>query len=212
MANWQIHLLYAAVIAIAFGVLMFVAYIKKGQYEQEAAGCIKAVIKRRTGWPLVKIVRPYPDGWVRVERGDYKLAEEFGGKAADKSKLTDEKRMEAFGERRINTNVMEWDRYPSHPFLGLKRIQTPIRRQEWFENNPEPITWPEHRTTITAADAQAHSREMDAMNVAIRIQESDEKEKRFMQIIQGIPTKTIVYIGLGAAVLVGVINLIRSMS
>ena len=220
MAGLNVHLVYAAIIAIIIAILWTVAFFKKKQYMEIARGSIKAVIKRPTGWPLVKIVTPFPDGWVRVGKGDYKIAEQLKQEGKTREALTDEEHQK-LGEYKAPPGVFEWDVFPPRPFLGLAVLQVPIRRLEWWENDPTPIMKPEFMPTwacacgkeyfsVTAVDAQAHSREMDAQNVAVQIQEAEARQKTMMNALAGLANKTIVYVGLAAAVLVGIIGLVQN--
>jgi nitrogen fixation-related uncharacterized protein len=187
-------------VAIVLVVFFFVAFIKKGQYEDEARGSIMAVIRRETGFPYRKVVSPTPDGWVSVGKGDYRLpveGKDENGDPVNKTRNPD---------LRISPVTLEWDVYPANPFLGMKGLQTRIRKQDWWENNPEPITRPGARTMVTAVDAQAHGREMDAMNIAIRIQEAEARQKQLMDMFSQTANKTLVYIMLGASILVGIIG------
>jgi len=202
--GWQTNLIYAAVIAIAVAVLLVVAYIKKGQYEEEARGCILAEIKRETGWPLLKVVKPTPDGWVRVAKGDYRLP------IAKRKEAKEGEKNNPDGQRLLPV-ILEWAFYPANPFLGLKVLRTPIRKQAWWENDPEPIVREEHRTEVTAADAQAHTREMDAMNIAIRIQEAEARQKQLQAALANQPNKMIVYVMLGIAILLSLIGIVPNL-
>lgn len=231
MASWQINLIYVAIGAIVLAILLVVAIRKKVHYDDEARGSIKAVIKLPTGRPLEYIVRPTPDGWVRLGKlGDYKLAaerricecehdeqaHEFAIKGEDikegvRGKCTQCVCIE-FKLKRVIPAIREWARYPSTPFLGLKAIQTEIRTQDWYLNNPEPITPSDHRTVVTAVDAAMHTREMDAQSVGIKIQELETHQRTILDALAKLPNATILYIGIGAAVLIPIINFVRSLS
>lgn len=221
MESWAIHILYVAIVAIIVAILLVIAYFKKKTYLEEARGNVLAVVKRPTGWPLKKIVAPTPDGWVRVAKGDYKLATQLKEKKPED--ITDEERCRVSGEYKFSPWAFEWDVYPSTPFLGLKVLRVPIRRCEWWENDPNPIIKPEFLPawkcscgkeyhSVTAADAQAHTREMDAMNVAIRIQEAEARQNEMQKALANLPNKVVLYGLLFAAVLFNVISLIRGMT
>lgn len=193
---------YVAIGAVALAVVFIVSYIKKGQYEDEARTSIMAVIRRETGFPYRKVVTPTPDSWVRVGKGDYRLPvakKDENGEPANKTRSPD---------LRVSPVIGEWDAYPANPFLGMKGLQTRIRKQDWWENDPEPITRREHRTQVTAIDAQGHTREMDAMNLGIRIQEAEARQKQMMDAFTNIPNKMLLYVLLGASVISSIIGVV----
>lgn len=216
LGSWYFNLLYAGIAAIVIAVFFVLAWRRAGQYRQEAQGSIMAVIKRQNGFPLKKRVPLQPDGWVRVGKGDYMLPKtgEIPKELQEKpvEQWDDKDRLLYRNERKVDETAMEWDRYPSTPFLGLKALQVPIRSQQWYENDPTPITWKGHKEPpVTAIEAQAHTRQLDAQNVAIRIHESEEREKRLVALFQTVANKYAVYILLGAAVIIGIINFVQSM-
>ncbi len=205
---WFVYLMNGAILAILAVVALVAILVKRNQYAKEAKECILVEILMPTGWSVYRVVKPLPDGWVKVGKGDYKLAvgEDNPGT------LTDEERCQRRKEYKLNTAAKRWAYYPMRPFLGLKALQVPIRTESFYYNNPEPITWPEHRVKVTAVDAQAHTRQMDAMNVGVQIQESDARQKQLVEAINNQPNKIVVYIMLGGAILVGVMNLVQWFS
>jgi len=235
MANWQIHLLYVAIGAIVLAIVLFVAFRKGAQYKEEARVNFKALIRMPTGRPLKFIVKPTPDGWVRLGRlGDYKLPSEMGicecghsdqehefdikegrdiredtvrGKCTHDSCSCTE-----FKLKRVLPAIREWSPYPDRPFLGIPNLQTEIRTQDWYLGNPEPITPPDRRIVVTAVDAAMHTREMDAQNVGVRIQGLETQQKTILDALNKIPNAAVLYVMLGAAVLIPVINFVRSLS
>jgi hypothetical protein len=209
---------------IGIAMVFIIGIVKRNQNETDAKGKILAEIKTETGWPYRQVVRPYPDGWVRVGRGDYmlpRLKEDEGGvQVALVGAMVGVNAQEAqvirkdgdgLGDRRIpilKTIITEWDKYPAKPFLGMGWTQVPIRKQSWWENNPEPIVRPKYRIEVTAADAQAHTREMDAQNLGIRIQEAEARQKQFMELLTNPKAPMIVVILLGANILAAIIGIL----
>ena len=90
----------------------------------------------------------------------------------------------------------------------MKGLQTRIRKQDWWENDPEPITRPEHRTEVTAIDAQGHTREMDAMNLGIRIQEAEARQRQMMDAFTNLPNKMVLYVLLCASIVSSIIGVV----
>jgi len=224
VTNWLIGI---GLFGIGIAVVFIIGIIKRGQNETDAKGKILAEIKTETGWPYRQVVRPFPDGWVRVGRGDYMLPRIKGDenevqvalvgsmvgvnaqeaqtirKGGNGSGDSDVKRIPI-----LKTIVTEWDKYPARPFLGMGWTQVPIRKQSWWENNPEPIVRPKYRIELTAVDAQAHTREMDAQNLGIRIQEAEARQKQFMELLTNPKAPTIVLILLGANILATIIGIL----
>jgi len=113
---------------------------------------------------------------------------------------------------RVITAIRRWDKYPQRPFLGLSTLQVDVRTESWYYNHPEPITPPENRTLVTAVDAQFHTREIAAEMAAVEIQEQEARQQQLIKAIQAQPNKLVVYLLLGATVLVSVMNLIQYLS
>ena len=211
LGSWYMYLMYGAIAAIVLVILLVVAFRKKGDYEQEVKGKIKAVVKRETGWPLKKVVKPMIDGWVRIDRGDYKLPDDSQQKETF-DKLSDVEKHLFAGDRMTIPSAMEWDFYPDNPFLGLKSLRVPIRVQEWYENDPRPVTWLRDREPeVTTAEAQAHTRQLDAMIAGVRAQELESKSRQMMEAFQRIADKNLVYILLVANIIIGIVIAIKVM-
>lgn len=222
VGNWIIGV---GLFGIGIAVVFIIGIIKQGQNKAEARGKILAEIKTETGWPYRQAVRPFLDGWVRVGRGDYMLPrikeDESGVQVALVGSMVGMNAQEAQTIRKggngetevkripiLKTIVTEWDLYPSRPLLGMGWTQVPIRKQSWWENNPEPIVRSKYRIELTAADAQAHTREMDAQNLGIRIQEAEARQKQFMELLTNPKPPMIVVILLGANILATIIGLL----
>jgi hypothetical protein len=222
VTNWLIGI---GLFGIGIAVVFIIGIIKRGQNEADAKGKILAEIKTETGWPYRQVVRPFPDGWVRVGKGDYMLPRIKGDEteaqvmvgamvgvnaqeAQTIRKCGDGDGTQAKRIPILKTIITEWDKYPSKPFLGMGWTQVPIRKQSWWENNPEPIVRPKYRIELTSTDAQAHTREMDAQNLGIRIQEAEARQKQFMELLTNPKAPTIVMILLGANILATIIGIL----
>ncbi len=225
--QWTNIIIAVGLFGIGIAIVFIVGITKRGQNETDARGKILAEIKTETGWPYRQAVRPYPDGWVRVGKGDYMLPrikeDDTGVQVALVGAMAGVNAQEAQTIRKggngggeaevkrisiLKTIITEWDKYPSRPFLGMGWTQVPIRKQSWWENNPEPIVRPKYRIELTAADAQAHTREMDAQNLGIRIQEAEARQKQFMELLTNPKAPTIVLILLGANILATIVGIL----
>ena len=100
LGSWYIHLIYAAVFAFILAGMFIYADLKQQQYKRDVKGKIRAVIKRKTGWPLKVIVEPFSDGWVRADKGDYKLPDPDKQKAVF-DKLEDEEKRILLGNNKL---------------------------------------------------------------------------------------------------------------
>lgn len=227
---WFVYLMNAAVLAlIALGVLIGILK-KRGEYAKVSAGKILAEVWLPTGRSIGVLARPTPDGWVNLGKlGDYRLAGErilcqcghdhpahelmHKGKNVIRGRCTVEgcecERMET---DRILPAIRRWGKYPSAPFLGIKTLQVDVRTEAWYLNNPEPITAPENRTTVTAVDAQFHTREMAAEIAAVEIQEQEARQRQLMEAISNQPHKMLVYVLLGGNIFLGILILIQIFS
>lgn len=215
--SWTRIVIGVGILGIGLAVIFIVGNMKRNANQQEAKDKIKAVVRRETGWPITKIVMPFPDGWVRVGRGDYMLPRIREGQGDDEEFLSAEdaqiKRIKSQTDggvaikSAIKPMALEWDVYPSKPWLGMSWTQVPIRKQDWWENDFHPIVREERKTEYTAIDAQAHTREMDAMNVGIKIQESEARQKQFMEALQGGVPKMHFYIIMGIVIVLLVVGI-----
>jgi hypothetical protein len=189
-------------VAIGVAVAFFVLHQKTQQYRLFVVGKVKVIVHRNTGWPLTKVVEETPDGWVRVGKGDYRLPKDDEQKAIF-DKLPEEERHRLLGEKQVVPPAMEWTFYPETPLLGIKSTRVPIRTVHFDENDPRPRTWlREHETEVTAVLAQAHTRQMDALQAGIRAEELDKQNKQIMHALGNLMSKNIQYImGVGSIVL-----------
>jgi len=195
---------YFITFAVAIGVAVAFAIIhqKTQQYRLFVVGKVKTVVHRNTGWPLTKVVEETPDGWVRVGKGDYRLPTDDAQKAIFDN-LSDDDKHRLLGEKLIVPPAMEWTFYPETPLLGIKSTRVPIRTVHFDENDPRPRTWlREHEPEVTAVVAQAHTRQMDALQAGIRAEELDKQNKQIMHVLGNLMTKNVQYImGVGSIVL-----------
>lgn len=199
------------VIAIAVAVTFFMVYRKGQQYRAFVVGKVKVVIHRDTGWPLTKVVEEMPDGWVRVGKGDYKLPKEEEQRKIFEA-LSDVEKHQLLGDRQVLPPAMEWTFYPETGGLGIKGLRTPIRTVHFYENDPSPRTWlGKHEPKVTSVEAQAHTRQMDALSAGIRAEQLEKQNKHMMEALAQTASKNVVYLLSGGSLGVGVIILIMLM-
>ena len=220
-----------AVLAFVALIVMIVILRRRGKHALEAHGKVLAEVQLPTGRSLKRLVAPTPDGWVHLGKlGDYRLAGErmlcaCGHEDSFHDYGTDSKKNPVRGKcivdgcacaeykmERVITAIRRWGKYPERPFLGLGTLQVDVRTESWYYNHPEPITPPESRTLVTAVDAQFHTREIAAEMAAVEIQEQEARQQQLIKAIQNQPHKLVVYVGLGAVLLVSIMNLIQYLS
>ena len=229
---WFVYLMNAAVLAlVALGIVIGILR-KRGEYARVSAGKILAEVWLPTGRSVYVLAPPTPDGWVHLRKlGDYRLAGEKHlcacghdhsthdlmqrGKSSEvyRGKCTVEgcecAKMET---ARVLPAIRRWGKYPSAPFLGIRTLQVDVRTESWYLNNPEPITAPENRTTVTAVDAQFHTRQTGAEAAAVEIQEQEARQKQLIDAISNQPHKMLVYVLLGGNIFVGIMILVQIFS
>lgn len=197
VGSWFPHLMNLAILAIVAVAVFGALFYYKGKYANEARGKIMAEVRMPSGWDHYEIVRPFPDGWVRIGKGDYKLAPEV----ADKIKEGNPQPFTIPSKR--------WAMYPMRPFMGLRWLQVPIRKESWYYGDPNPVMWPENQIQVTAVDAQAHTREMDAMKIGMAVQEAEARQSALLDAFRKIPDKTVIYVMLGGVALAVGIALVQ---
>ena len=199
---WFPHLLNLAILAIVGIVVLGFIFYYRGRYAKEALGRVMVEIWMPSGWSNYYVVRPTMDGWVNVGAGAYKLAPQV----PDKTDNPGEEK-----KNRIITPAKRWDMYPRRPFLGLKLLQVPIRKESFYWNNPDPITWTENRTTVTAVDAKTHTREVAAQHIAANIAETEARQRKWEEVINKLPDKMVLYILIGIAIILSLVVLVQSL-
>jgi hypothetical protein len=230
VGSWFVYLMNGAILAILAVIALVAILVKRDQYAKEARNAVLCELWIPGGRPYQKLAHPTPDGWVRLGRaGDYKLAvarrlctcghdENEHGLAENKATRQVGRgkcqhvgcECTQFEEGRVIPAIRRWGLYPIRPFLGLKTLQVDVRQESWWLNDPTPITPPDNRTTVTAIDAQFHTREQVAAEGAVEIQEQEGRQRAFVEAMQKMPDKMLLYILVGISIAVGLFGLIQS--
>lgn len=174
-----IILLDLAILAIIAFVIGIALFIKKGQYAKEAVGKLRAEIQLPTGWSEFHIV-PIDDNAKSVTVDNFIYM--------------------------INPEKRRFGVHPLRPFMGLAWLQSPIRIETWFKDNPEPMRQAYDATIATSAEIHAITREIQATDAAMRIQEMDARQQQLENALANQPNKTIVYILLAVVAIIGIVN------
>lgn len=224
---WFVWVINLAVIAfVGIGIMIWVLR-RRNKHASDAYGKVLAEVQLPTGRSIFTLTKPSPDGWISLGKlGDYRLAGErrlckCGHEEGFHEMAPGAKGHEVihgkclrcdcgqFEVDKLIPAIRRWGKYPPAPFLGIKTLQVDVRTEAWYLNNPEPITPAETRTTVTAVDAQFHTREMAAEMAAVEIQEQEARQRQLMEAIRNQPHKMVVYIMLGAGILLGIMNIIQ---
>lgn len=189
---WFVYLMNLAILAIVAIVVFIWMNVKRGQYLQESQTHIQAEIILETGHSEFYTVKcGANDEWVRIGNRRYKL----------------------------NKNRRRWGLHPRLPFIGLRSIQVPIRKETWYKDDPNPAyrirkalsSGDEEKqllkeqdlqtaeNTLTAAEVNAMVREEQAIEAAAEAIEMQHRQKELTNAIANQPNKTIVYLMLGVA-------------
>jgi len=225
---WFVWIINLAVISfVGIGVLIWVLR-RRSKHAADAYGKVLAEVQLPTGRSLSTLVKPSPDGWVSLGKlGDYRLAGErricqcdheegFHGMESKGSNVIRGKctvcACTEFQVKTLIPAIRRWGKYPPTPFLGLRTLQVDVRTEAWYLNNPEPITAPETRTTVTAVDAQFHTREAAAEMAAVEIQEQEARQRQLLEAIRNQPHKLVLYIMLGIGILLGIMNIVQTFA
>ena len=224
---WIINLAVLSFVGIA--VLIWVLR-RRSKHAADSYGKVLGEVQLPTGRSLYTLVKPSPDGWLSLGKlGDYRLAGErrickCGHEEGFHEMAAVGKTNEIIHGKCIRCDcgkceveklipaIRRWGKYPPAPFLGLKTLQVDVRTEAWYLNNPEPITPPETRTTVTAVDAQFHTREAAAEMAAVEIQEQEARQRQLLEAIQNQPHKLVLYIMLSVGILLGIMNIVQAFA
>lgn len=177
---WFTWLLNGAVLAIVGLAVLIYVIRQKEHYRKEAETKIQAEIQLSTGF----------SEFHTVPCGISDKSVTIGG-------------FEYF----LNPNEIRWGMHPRNPVLGLRALQTPIRKESWAKDNANPIRPKYDKHLLTAAEMKALNNEVLAADLAMRIQESEARDKEMTRAMTNQPNKTYVYAGL-AAIGVGIVVMV----
>jgi len=224
VGSWFPVLLNLAIIAIVVVAIIGWMLYQKSQYDKRSRGAIWADIWLPSGDSFYKLVKPTVDGWVSVLKGHYKLSVSKQyckcGHEVTQHLMDDNSKLKCqvvdcpckeYELERVVPNVRRKAKYPPRPFLGIKWLQSDVRTESWFLNNPEPIVWADSRSSVTALDAMVHTRQMAGEQNAASIAETDAKQRKWEQIIEKVPDKMTLYILLGIAIIASVAGFIHTL-
>ena len=181
VGSWFIYMLDGAILALVGIVAMIAIFIKRGQYQKQAVGCIRAEIQLATGWSEFYTI-PCDMSAKSVTIGDFLYT--------------------------LNPDRRRWGRHPMNPFMGLSWLQVPIRIETWYQDVTEPMRQTYDKLIATSTEIKAMTREIQATTAAMQIQEIDARQKELTRAITNQPNKVVIYILAGAGALFGLIDLI----
>ena len=190
---------------LLFGILPAIAVIfaKCWWNTKRTRGCIVAEIWEPNGDTPREIVKPDPTGHtVVVDNLVYRLPRE----------LSDEE-IKKFNAKGVRI-------YPRKRWIFMSNKPLPpipLRIESWERDNPEPIRpfygritedgkFDDSQLTVTSSEWQAQKSVIQAMGIAMSIQQQEAIMKEQQKLIANIPNKMIIYIGLGITVAGSVIG------
>ena len=222
---WMLDLVILA--CVGMGIVGAMLY-QRSKYEKQARSGIWADIWLPNGKSHYELVKPNMVGWVKVGKGMYKLS--VGKQFCTCGHEISEHKMEEEGKQagqvvcaegtcectefklhRVIPNVRRQAKFPPNPMLGLKILQADVRTESWYLNNPEPITWADSRSMVTALDAYVLTREMTAEQSAAEIQEQDARQRQWAEAMTKVPDKMVLYILLGISIIASIVGAVHSL-
>lgn len=197
---WFVHLMNVAILAIVAVIVFVWMNVKRGQYLREATTCIQGELISETGHSEYYTVPcKANDEWVKIGNKRYKL----------------------------DTKRRRWGVHPRIPFIGIKSLQVPIRKETWYKDDPNPAyrikrdlkgkteelqiltesQRQEAENVLTAGEVDAMVREETATQAAIEAVEQESRQKQLVEALANQANKTVAYVMWGIMIL-GIIILV----
>jgi hypothetical protein len=209
MESWWFYLMDAAIVAIVVAVAFGYQNIKRGQYQKEADRCIQAEIILETGKSeFYTVPCKERDEWVTVKGMDY----------------------------HIDIDHRRWGKHPRVPWLGFKSMQTDIRKETWFKDDPNPayrakkklvvpgdrpltvqereallLTDEERQkgvSVLTSAEVNAKTKEAAAIFAGLQANELEANQKVLTTAITNMLAKMPAYVFFFIIIALGVVGLV----
>lgn len=199
---------------LMFAVIIFgLVFLKAWWNVRQTKDKIIAEIWEPSGFATREMVKPGPSGQtVNVDNLEYRLPKELSEKEIAKEAAEQKGKGEPVSE--IHTYPRRrWVYRPNWPMPAI-----PMRIESWERDNPEPIRpfygrvdkdgkFIDSQLTVTSTEWQAQKSVIQATSIAMSVQEREAREKEYARAMAGLPNKMIIYIGLGALLILSVINL-----
>jgi len=203
-----------------FDLLMFVViifglvFLRSWWNVRLTKGKIIAEIWEPSGFATRVMVKPEPNGHtVNVDHLEYRLPKELSERESEKE-ITELKKEGKPISQSHTYPRRRWVYRPNWPMPSI-----PMRIESWERDNPEPIRpfygrvdkdgkFIDSQLTVTSTEWQAQKSVIQATGIAMSVQEREAKEKEWARAMANLPNKMIIYIGLGALLLLSVISLL----
>ncbi len=201
MVDAPAWLVYTFDLLIIVIILLLAMFLKAWLDARSNKGKMAIDIREPTGFTDRHPIKPDPDGQtITFDGGVYELTKPPG---KDTKELYPR---------------IRFVRYPKNPFLGLSMFQTTMRLEEFQRDNPEPIhpfygrvdkdgKFIDSQLTVTATEWNAHRSKITAVGIAQDANERAAREKEWQKGMANLPNKMIIYIGIGAILLLEIISL-----
>jgi len=203
-----------------FDLLMFVViifglvFLRAWWNVRLTKGRIIAEIWEPSGFATRVMVKPEPNGHtVNVDHLEYRLPKELSEREFEKETAELKKAGKPISQSHTYPR-RRWVYRPNWPMPSI-----PMRIESWERDNPEPIRpfygrvdkdgkFIDSQLTVTSTEWQAQKSVIQATGIAMSVQEREAREKEWARAMANLPNKMIIYIGLGALLLLSVISLL----
>jgi len=200
-------------VVIIFGLVFLKSWWNVLKFKGKNAMKIYAEIWEPSGRRPKHIVEPDLNGaTVTVKNMVYRLPKELSESEKEKEREDAKKEGKPYSESH-NYPRRCWVEVPNWPLPSI-----PVRIESWELDNPEPIRpfygrvdkdgkFIDSQLTVTSTEWQAQKSVIQGTSIAMSVQEREAREKEWTRAMANLPNKMIIYIGLGALLLLSVINL-----
>lgn len=217
---WFVYLMNGAILAILAALALVAIYVKRGQYQRTAEKSIQVEMIQPSGHSRFYTVECAQDAKsIDIEGGTYYF--DFPPvKLPDKKGKGETLSTEALGKDPSDNgdkkekpgNERRWGKHPLIPFMGLSTLLVPIRKETFYLNNPIPMRLgPVPSAEYMAAEIAAMKRGAIAAAGTIKLAESEARQRQLSDAIANQPNKTYVYAALVGIIILGVIQVVRTL-
>jgi hypothetical protein len=208
--DWFVYAFDLVVFVGAFLLLLYLkAWWNVRKFKGKNAMKMYAEIWEPSGRRPKHLVEPDPDGaTVTVKNLVYRLPSEKSEKEIAEAMKE--------GKPASGSHIYPrrcWMEIPNWPLPSI-----PVRVESWELDNPEPIRpfygrvdedgkFLDSQLTVTSSEWAAHRSKITAIGIAQDANERAAREKEWLKSMTNMPNKMLIYVGLGALLILAVINL-----
>lgn len=201
------------IVAIIGGLL----FLKAGLDARRLKGKMAVDIREPTGFTERHFAKPDPTGaTVTVDNCVYMLTKP---PSADINNEDDRDSNIIKEAAREHYPRIRFIRYPKNPLFGLSMFQSTLRLEEYQSDNPEPIhpfygrvdekgMFIDSQLTVTGTEWQAQKNVIQGTQIAMRVQAMETWSQALQRLMNNMPSKLIIYIGIGVAALGSIVSVV----